>query len=66
MSCQNTPPKRPRDARRFVEKTSWLRPYTRWATRVSLNSPGWLPSAVRNAPLKLSSLILRGYHQVLK
>ncbi len=54
------------DKRRFVEKTSWLRPYTRWATRVSLNSPGWLPGAVRNAPLKLSSLILRGYHRALK
>ena len=50
------------DKRLFVEKTSWLRPYTRWATRVSLNSPRWLPAGLRNAPLKLSALILRGYH----
>jgi len=54
------------DKRLFVEKTSWLRPYTRWATRVSLNSPRWLPAGLRNAPLKLSSLILRGYHRKLR
>jgi len=54
------------DKRRFVEKTSWLRPYTRWATRVSLNSPGWLPTGLRNAPLKLSTLILRAYHRNMR
>ena len=54
------------ESRHFVEKTSWLRPYTRWATRVSLNSPQWLPAALRNAPLKLSSLILRDYHRALR
>ena len=52
--------------RRFVELTAWLRPYTRWATRVSLNSPQWIPTVLRNAPLKLSSLILRGYYLVLR
>lgn len=66
MSCQNTPPKPPLDARRLVEKTRWLKPYTRWATRFALNSPRWLPAALRNAPLKLSSLILRGYHRSMR
>lgn len=54
------------DKHRFIEKTSWLRPYTRWATRFSLNSPRWLPAMLRNAPLKLSTLVLRGYHRVLR
>lgn len=59
-------PMTPAAKRRLVEKTSWLRPYTRWATRVALASPGWLPAGLRNAPLKLSTLILRGYHRRLK
>ncbi len=54
------------DPRRFSEKTQWLRPYTRWATRFALNSPRWWPSALRNAPLKVSALILRGYHKALR
>ena len=52
--------------RRFVELTAWLRPYTRWATRFSLNAPQWLPALVRNAPLKLSAFILRCYHWALR
>lgn len=52
--------------RRFAEKTSWLRPYTRWAARFSLNAPGWLPAGLRHTPLKLSALILRGYHRALR
>lgn len=54
------------DKRRFVESTSWLRPFTRWSTRFSLNSPQWLPAVVRNAPLKLSSFVLKCYHRALK
>lgn len=54
------------DPRRFQAKTRWLRPYTRWATSFALNAPGWLPEGLRHAPLKLSSLILRGYHRVLR
>jgi hypothetical protein len=54
------------DKQRFVNATQWLRPYTRWATRFSLNSPQWLPAWVRHAPLKLSALILRGYHRFLR
>jgi len=49
------------DKSRFVEKTRWLRPFTRWAARFSLNSPQWLPAVIRNTPLKMSSLVLRGY-----
>lgn len=59
-------PMPPAAKRRFVEKTSWLRPYTRWATRFALNTPRWLPAGLRNAPLKLSSLILRGYHRKMR
>jgi hypothetical protein len=51
---------------RFVQSTQWLRPVTRWATRFSLNSPQWLPAVVRHTPLKLTSLVLRGYHRVLR
>jgi len=54
------------DNRRFTEKTQWVRPYTRWATRFALNSPRWWPAALRNAPLKVSALILRGYHRALR
>ena len=54
------------DKQRFIRATQWLRPYTRWATRFSLNSPQWLPAWVRHAPLKLSALILRGYHRALR
>ena len=46
---------------RFVEKTRWLRPYTRWATRFALDTPAWLPRFIRHAPLRLSSLLLRLY-----
>lgn len=51
---------------RFIEKTKWLRPYTRWATRFSLGAPAWLPAWLRHAPLRLSQLILRGYHKALR
>ena len=54
------------DARRLQAKTAWLRPYTRWAARFALSAPGCLPAFLRHAPLKLSSLILRGYHWALR
>lgn len=54
------------DKRRFVESTSWLRPFTRWSTRFALNSPQWLPSVVRHAPLKLTSFVLRCYHVAMR
>jgi len=54
------------DKRRFVEKTSWLRPFTRWAARFSLNSPQWLPTVIRNAPIKTSSFVLRCYHMAMR
>ncbi len=59
-------PLRMKNNRRFVELTAWLRPFTRWATRFSLNSPPWLPTVVRNAPLKLIALVLRCYHLALR
>jgi hypothetical protein len=54
------------DNRRLTEKTQWLRPYTRWATRFALESPRWLPAVLRHGPLKLSALILRGFHRALR
>lgn len=51
---------------RFVRATQWLRPVTRWATRFALSAPQWLPAALRHAPLKFTSLLLRGYHRVLR
>lgn len=60
------PPRTPANQRRFVQATQWLRPVTRWATRFSLNAPLWLPGAVRNAPLRCTSWVLRGYHRFLK
>jgi len=51
---------------RFAKATQWLRPVTRWATRFSLNAPQWLPAAVRHAPLRLTSLVLRAYHLALR
>ena len=54
------------DQQRFRQSTQWLRPYTRWATRFSINTPHWVPALLRNAPLKLSSLVLRGYHRALR
>jgi hypothetical protein len=52
--------------RRFVQKTRWLSPYTRWATRFAMSTPSWLPDFMRHAPLRLSSLILRGYHRTMR
>ena len=58
--------KSPAQQQRFMKSIQWLRPVTRWATRFSMNSPQWLPAAVRNTPLKLTSLVLRGYYFVLR
>jgi hypothetical protein len=54
------------DKQHFVAKTRWLKPFTRWAARFALNSPQWLPATVRNAPLKILSLVLRCYHLALR
>ncbi len=51
---------------RFVQSTQWLRPVTRWATRFSLNAPQWLPAPLRHAPLRLTSLVLKACHRVLR
>jgi len=59
-------PRTPKDQRRFIEATQWLRPVTRWATRISMASPKWIPALLRNLPLRLTSLVLRGYHKVLR
>ncbi|MDP2678587.1 MAG: hypothetical protein Q8O85_07690 [Rhodoferax sp.] len=55
-----------RQQQRFVQSTQWLRPVTRWATRFSLNAPRWLPAPLRHVPLRLTSLVLKVYHRVLR
>lgn len=45
----------------YLKKTQWLRPFTRWAAAFSFHTAGWLPGAVRNAPLKLIKRILQSY-----
>ena len=49
----------------FLQKTQWLRPFTRWAAAFSIQTQGWLPSVVRNAPLKAVKLILQKYQKDL-
>jgi len=51
---------------KFTQRTDWLRPYTRWATRFAVSAPPWLPAPVRSAPLKLSTLVLRAYHRAMR
>jgi hypothetical protein len=54
------------DKTRFAERTRWLRPYTRWATRFAMDAPQWVPDVIRHAPLRLSSWVLRVYHRMLR
>ena len=58
--------KSPAQQQRFMKSTQWLQPVTHWATLFSLNSPQWLPAMVHNTPLKLTSLMLRGYYFLLR
>lgn len=51
---------------RVIPTPGWFRPVIRWATRVSLNSPEWMPKAIKNAPLKAASLLLRAYTAVVR
>jgi hypothetical protein len=55
-----------KDSRRAIPTPGWLRPAIRWSSRFSLNSPEWLPQAVRKMPLKLSALVLRSYYLLVK
>jgi hypothetical protein len=59
-------PRTPKDQKRFIEATQWLKPVTRWATRFSISTPQWIPSVLRNLPLRLTGLVLRGYHRALR
>jgi len=50
------------EQKEFLKATAWLRPLTRWAAAFSLKSEGFLPSAIRNLPLKLvKSMLARQY-----
>lgn len=51
---------------RVIPTPEWLRPVIRWAARFSLNSPDWLPAVLKNAPLKMTSYILRGYTALVR
>jgi hypothetical protein len=52
--------------RRPIATPGWLRPLIRGSTRFSLNAPHWVPVILRNAPLKLSSLVLRQYCRIVR
>lgn len=47
--------------RRVIAAPVWLRPAIRWATRLSMNAPAWVPGWLKNAPLRLTALVLRAY-----
>lgn len=47
----------------FLQQTQWLRPFTRWAAAFSFRTAGWLPTVVRNAPLKLVKRVLQRYQR---
>lgn len=51
---------------RVIPTPAWLRPVIRWATRVSINSPAWVPGWLKNTPLKLTSLVLRAYVAIVR
>ncbi len=52
--------------RRVIPTPSWLRPVIRWATRVSMNAPAWVPGWLKNAPLKLTSFVLRAWIAIVR
>jgi hypothetical protein len=54
------------NTRRPIATPGWLRPLIRGSTRFSLNAPKWVPGVLRNAPLKLSSLVLRQYYRLVR
>lgn len=59
--------RKPHEApQRVIPTPGWLRPVIRWATRVSMNAPAWVPGWLKNAPLKLSSLLLRAYVAIVR
>lgn len=52
--------------RRVIPTPAWLRPVIRWATRVSMNAPAWVPGWLKNTPLKLTALLLRAWVAILR
>lgn len=52
--------------RRVIPTPAWLRPVIRWATRVSMSAPAWVPNWLKNAPLKLAALVLRAYVAIVR
>lgn len=52
--------------RRVIPAPAWLRPVIRWATRVSMNAPAWVPGRLKNAPLRLTALVLRAYVAIVR
>ena len=51
---------------RPIPTPGFLRPVIRWATRVSLNAPQWVPVAIRNAPLRMTRYLLRVYAALMR
>jgi hypothetical protein len=49
----------------FLEATAWLRPFTKLAAAFSFKTSRFLPSVIRNLPLKIVKKILIGYQRKL-
>jgi hypothetical protein len=47
------------------QKIEWLRPFTRSAASFSMSTAGWLPTPVRNFPLKVIRRIIAQYQRGL-
>lgn len=52
--------------RRVIPTPAWLRPVIRWATRVSMSAPAWVPNWLKDAPLKLAAFVLRAYVAIVR
>lgn len=52
--------------RRVIPTPGWLRPVIRWAARVAINAPAWMPGWLKNVPLKLAALVLRAYVAIVR
>ncbi len=52
--------------RRVIPTPAWLRPLIRGATRIAMNAPAWVPGWLKNAPLRLTALVLRAWIAIVR
>jgi hypothetical protein len=61
-NCSSPPP----NTGRNFPTPSWFRPVVRWCAGFALNAPTWMPLPIRNAPLRMSSVLLRFYFRAIR